>query len=809
MLVNYIKVAIRNLRKNKIFSAINIFGLAMGLTCFMLIAAFLYDELNFDKYPQEAGQIYRIGIKLNQNGGAADYPYVDVAVGAGIKDAYPEVIASTRLEPIGENYIKYGDKQFKESHIAFCDSNFLQLFSISLIEGNPRTALVAPRAVVISKAFAKKYFGDVPAMGKTILAFGGLKVTGIFDKVPDDSHFHFDAFVSMATDRFAMQGHTWSNIGFYTYILLAKSADPRKLMEKFPDLVEKYIVPETVHDMGVSLGQARKSAKDWHFYLLPLTDIHLYSNSKYEIEPNSDIQYVYIFTALAIFILLLACVNFTNLSTASSARRSREVGIRKALGSSKKQLIAQFLVESILLTFFALLLALVIAFLLLPAFNQISDKHIVMQEFLKGRSIAALFGLALFVGVLAGIYPSFFLSSFQTIAVLKGAAGNSPSRRNLLRSSLVVFQFMTSTTLIIATIVVYQQLHFMQNKKLGYDKDQVLMIQDTYALHKNQLAFKQELLKDKRVINVSVSRDAPVDRVGANVDGSEVFAKENKGGHDGGDIHAFFFHVDYDYLATLGMKMAAGRYFSQNFSTDSTAVVINESAVKDLGWKDNHAALDKTIISSGQHEYRVIGVVQDFNYTSAKQKIAPLMMMLGSNNGSILVKIHTADVAGFIANTRLKWAEYNTETPFSYYFLDDRFRFLYKAEQKTGQIFSMFAVVALIIACLGLFGLVAFTTQRRTKEIGLRKVLGASINQVLFLLAKEFLVLVSFAFLISIPVTWWAMHNWLNSFAYRINIGWEVFLVAGATAMLIAVVTVSFQALKAAMANPVTSLRTE
>ncbi|HXB91612.1 MAG TPA: ABC transporter permease, partial [Puia sp.] len=372
MLINNLRIAFRSLAKNKIFSSINIFGLSIGLTCFLLIGAFLYDELRYDHYSPNAGQLYRIGIQLNQNGGMADYPHVDVAVGAGIKNAYPGVIASTRLLPLAEQYIKYADKQFKEQHIAFCDSNFLQLFSIPLAEGDANTALLSPGTIVISKTFARRYFGDEPAMGKTLQVFGGLKVTGVVDKMPDNAHFHFDAFISMATNKYAMQGTTWSNIGFYTYLLLDKTADPRKLETRFPELVEKYIVPETQHDMGVSLAEARKTIGSWHFYLMPVTDIHLKSNTKYEIEPNGDIQYIYIFSALALFILLLACINFTNLSTASSARRSKEVGIRKVLGSEKRELMGQFLVESILLTFFAMLLALAFTWLLLPLFNQLS-----------------------------------------------------------------------------------------------------------------------------------------------------------------------------------------------------------------------------------------------------------------------------------------------------------------------------------------------------------------------------------------------------------------------------------------------------
>jgi putative ABC transport system permease protein len=809
MIKNYLILSIRNLVKNKVFSFINIFGLAIGLMAAMLIGAYIRDELSYDSFPEHANQLYRVGIQLDQNGGIADYPHVDVAVGAGIKNTFPEVLASTRILPLPESYVKSGDKQFKESHIAFCDSNFLQMFSIPLLEGDARTALNTPREVVISRSFAQRYFGNDHVIGKTLDMFGGVKVTGEFDKIPDNAHFHYDALVSMATNRGAMTGTTWSNIGFYTYLLLDKGADPKKLEAQFPQLTEKYVVPEAQHDMGASLAEARKALNNWRFYLIPIRSIHLESHTKYEMEANGDKEYVYIFGALAVFILILACVNFTNLSTAGSANRSREVGIRKVLGSLKNQLIFQFLTEAILLAFCAMLLALLICFLLLPYFNNLAGKHFSFWLFLKGPAICAILGLVLLAGILGGIYPAFFLSSFQPIVVLKGISATTSSGKSRLRSGLVVFQFMISTGLIIATLVVYRQLHFMQNKKLGFEKEQVLMIEDTYALHKAQYAFKQELLKDPRVVNVTISRDAPVNRVGTETDGSEVYAKENKANESASEIHAFFFHVDYDYLATLGMKIAAGRYFSPSFRTDSTGVVINESAVRDLGWKSDQDALDKIIVSSGLHEYRVIGVVADFNYTSAKQKIAPLMMMLGSNNGSMMVKIKTAEVAGFIADLKKQWMSFNRDTPFSYYFLDDRFASLYSAEQKTGRIFTLFSVIAIVIACMGLFGLVSFITEQRAKEVGIRKVLGASVDQLFYLLSKEFLLLVAVAFFISIPLAWWGMHFWLNNFAYRTPIPWWAFGLAGSFTICIALVTVSFQALKAALTNPVKTLRTE
>jgi putative ABC transport system permease protein len=810
MFRNYLRIAIRNLVKNKTFSAINIFGLAVGLTGCILIAAFIFDELSYDKYAEQAARVYRLELQFAQNGGMAVYPNVDVAVGAGIKNTYPEVLASSRLTGQNPVFVKYGEKLFKESHFTFCDSNFLQIFSIPLLEGDNKTALVSPNSIVITQATEQKYFGDAPAMGKSILINERpFKITGILSKVPDNSHFHFDAFISMTSNQYAVRGNTWSNIGFYTYLLLDKNADPKKLEAKFPELIRKYVAPEAVHDMGISSAEAEKLVNTWHFFLMPVQDIHLQSNTKYELETNGDIQYIYIFGSLAVFTLLLACINFTNLSTAASAKRSREVGIRKVLGSLKTQLVLQFLMESVVLACCALIIAFLLVYLLLPAFNHLSGKQLGISAFLGFKAIIAAMVFMLLVGLTAGIYPAFFLSSFETIRVLKGAASNSAAKGGGLRRGLVVFQFLISTSLIISTLVVYRQLHFMQNKKLGYEKDQVLVIPDTYGLDSNQYAFKQKLLSDPRVVGATISRDVPVGREEGSFDGSQVYASENKAHETESEIHANFFHVDYDYINTLGMKMAAGRYFSKDYGSDSSGVVINEAAVRDLGWKDNQSAISKTIISSGQHEYRVIGVVQDFNYASVKQRIVPVMMMLRHNNGGIMVKIKTAGIAGFLTDLKNYWTAFNSRTPFSYYFLDDRFASVYAAEEKTGQIFIYFAVVAVFIASLGLLGLVAFTTEQRTKEIGIRKVLGASVSQVLVLLSKEFLFLVILAFVISIPLTWWVMHNWLNNFAYRIDISWWIFANGGILAVLITLITISVQSIKAAVANPVDSLRSE
>ncbi len=802
MLTNYFKVALRNFKTSKVFSFINIIGLAIGLTCFILITVFVYDELSYDRYTADAKDIYRVNLNSTGNGSIDVYPNVDFAVGEGMKNAFPEIKDFTRLSA-ATDFVKYNDKQFKEDKLAFADGNFLQLFSIPLIDGSNKDALVQPNSAVISKAFAKKYFGDENPIGKSLtigLHDALYKVTGLYDKVPDNTHFHFDAFLSLST--WHIPHPTWSNIGVYTYLKLNKNVDAKKLEAKFPQLVAKYVVPETMHDMGVSLAEAQKTIQTFVFTLQPLTGIHLYSHTKYEIEPNGDIQYVYIFSVLAIFILLLACVNFTNLSIARSVKRAKEVGVRKVMGSAKFKLIKQFLSESVLMSFCAMLLSIVLIFVLLPYFNQLSGKQIGLHYFINYRFVLAMLALVFFTGIIAGIYPSFFLSSFNPIKVLKGSS-TTGSNKNALRSSLIVFQFFVSTALIISTIIVYQQLNYMQNKKLGYDKEQVLFLPDGRLMGDNQNAFKQQLLQNSRVVSASIARSIPGDDF---MDGTQVHPENENG--NGTEIHINIYHVDYDYVKTLGMHIAQGRYFSKDFGSDSAGVVINQAAVNGLGWNKVNP-IGRTIVRSGQRRFTIVGVVADFNYTTAKQKIAPLMMLLGNNYGGMIIKIKTNDVTGFLNSLKTTWNSFNPKGPLSYTFLDDKFAALYASELRTQQIFFSFAIIAIIIASLGLFGLSAFVIEQRRKEIGIRKVLGASVQNVWLLVSKEFLLLVAIAFFISIPVTWWAMHTWLHDFEYRIHISVWVFAIAGVSAISIALLTVSFQAIKAAVANPVKSLRTE
>jgi putative ABC transport system permease protein len=570
---------------------------------------------------------------------------------------------------------------------------------------------------------------------------------------------------------------------------------------RFPAMVEKYMGPQIQQQMGLSLQQFRTKGNELGFSLQWLTDIHLNSYTTTEMEPGGNATYVYIFAGVAIFMLIVACINFINLSTAGASKRAKEVGVRKVAGSGRLQLIKQFLSESILITFFALIIAFAMVQLALPEFNNISGEHLSFNF----KTTLAFIGLGLIVGIVAGIYPAFYLSSFKPIAVLKGKL-TTDHKSFGLRSGLVVFQFFISVVLIIGTIVVYQQMKYIQNKDLGYDKEQILTIPNSYALGKNEQAFKQQMLQDPRIVSATVSYYKPAGPT--NYNNALAYPQ----GNDNLIVDGVEYHVDEQYIPTLGMHMINGRNFSKNFATDSSAIILNETAAAALGW-NTIAAVGKTVIRQNADKgsnvpYHVIGVVKNFNFKSLHEAVSPLFMTLNPEGG-LIFKIKTTDVAGLLATMKKQWNSYNTDEPFTYSFMDDLFNKTYSSEQKIGTILNIFSILTIFVACLGLFGLVTYTAEQRTKEIGIRKVLGASVSQVTQMLSKEFLKLVFIASLIAFPLSWWAMNKWLQSFAYRISINWWVFVVAGCVTILIALITVSFQAIKAAVANPVKSLRTE
>ncbi len=806
MFRNYFKIAVRNLWRNKGFSAINIFGLALGIATCLLIMLYVQNELSYDRYNEKADHIVRVVFRGKMQGGEIKESNVMPPVAQALKKDFPEVLEATRIRSNGFHRVSYGDKMFKDDALAFVDSNFFQVFTLPLIRGDAKTVLLQPNTIVISRSVAQKYFGNNNPIGK-VLVFKddktALTITGEIDEVPVNSHFHFGLFASMASLPEARE-ESWMSSNFYTYLVLPKGYEYKKLEAKLPQEIDKYIGPQLQKGMGVTLQQFRKAGNNIGLYLQPLTDIHLHSDFTGDMEPYGDIQYVYIFSAVAIFMLLIACINFMNLSTASASKRAREVGIRKVMGSVKMQLVRQFLLESLLLTTVALVLALGIVYWALPVFNMLTGQNISLHFTSSPWVIPALVLFGLFTGILAGSYPAFFLSSFNPIAVLKGRFTGGKKSIGL-RSGLVVFQFFISISLIIGTTVVYKQLSYIQHKKLGYDKNQVVVIEQSGALGRNDEAFKQELLTDPRVINVSESGYLPA----GNSFGNNYMAYPDE--HSTQLIKALRYDVDYSYIPTLGMQIAKGRNFSKEYGGDSTGVIVNETAAKAFGW--GQSAVGHTISHTDndgtKYNYHVIGIVKDFHFKSLHELITPLVMIMSNDYSTIIAKVKTGDIKGVLASMKNKWAKFTTETPFTYSFLDDRFNATYKAEQNIGRILGIFAGLTIFVACLGLFGLATFTAEQRTKEIGIRKVLGADVTGLVSLLSKDFLKLVLIAFIVASPMAWYVMNKWLQDFAYRINISWVVFAVAGLAVVVITLITVSYQSIKAALKNPVDSLKTE
>ncbi|RDC65568.1 ABC transporter permease [Adhaeribacter pallidiroseus] len=805
MFRNYFIIALRNLRRHKAFSAINISGLALGMATCLLILLFVQHEYSYDRFNTKANRIVRVIFRGSIQGDNMEEAHVMPPVAQTLLADYPEVQEATRLRQYGSPRIVYGNKSFRENAFAFVDANFFQVFTLPFVQGDPKTALIQPNSIVISQEVARKFFGTADPMGK-VLFFkdfnASLKVTGVIAKMPANAHFHFDVFASMASFPDA-KSPSWMISEFYTYLVLPQGYSYKQLEAKLPQVVEKYMGPQLLQAMGTSLAQFRQNGNDLGLFLQPLTSIHLNSHLKGELGNNSSMQYIYIFAAVAVIMLLIAAINFMNLSTASASKRAKEVGIRKVLGSVKKELITQFLTESVLLTSMGLALAVGLVYLALPLFNSLAGINLSLNFISNAWLLPSILFFGLFVGVLAGSYPAFFLSSFRPVAVLKGrfTAGKESLS---LRSGLVVFQFFISIALMIGTTVVYRQLRYIQSKELGYNRNQVLLLPE-YALGKKATFFRQQLEQDARVVSVSSSGYLPA---GPSNNNNYMVYPDNKTAQL---VKTLRYEVDDQYIPTLGMKLVAGRNFSSTRATDSTGIILNEKAASAFGW--GKKALGHTLTYTNNEgvktTYRVIGVIKDFHFKSFHEPISPLVMTLGQNGGTLIVKTKTPDMTGLIATARKQWNALNAEEPFDYAFLDERFNQTYQAEQKIGKILGVFAGLTILVACLGLFGLATFTAEQRTKEIGIRKVLGASVPNIVALLSRDFLKLVLLANVIAWPLAGYAMHQWLQDFAYRVDLGWWVFALAGVAALVVALFTVSFQAIKAALANPVKSLQSE
>jgi len=807
MIRNYIKVALRNLWKNKGYSAINIIGLAAGLATCLLIIMYVWDELSYDKFNEKADRIYRVDSDIKFGGTDMKLAVSSDPMGATLKRDYPQVEQFTRIYASeGRKLIRKGNEYVTEPAIAYVDSTFFDVFSFPLIAGNPKTALNDPNTAVISQSGAKKYFGTEDVIGKVIETNEkvSFKITALMKDMPHNSHFKFDILLSM--DNVNYQFGNYLSHNFTTYIVLQKGTDPAIFKSRFRDILDKYLLPQAKAFMSLkSMDEFEKSGNYIEYHLMPLTKIHLYSARFPELAPNGDIQSVYIFSAVALFILLIACINFMNLSTARSSNRAKEVGIRKVLGTERKTLIGQFLTESTLVAVIALIIALSITYFILPFFNDVSNKTLQFSNLFDKKFIPFLILIPLVVGVIAGSYPAFYLSSFQPITVLKGKLAAGFKKSNL-RSTLVVIQFSTTIILIIATIVVYSQLNYIQTRKLGYNKSQVLIINNIDALNNQAKAFTTEISGYNGINHATLSSFLPVQNSSRS---DNTYSKEAVMDTKTG-LNMQTWDIDEDYLPTMGMELVKGRNFSREFLTDSNAMIINETTAALLGYED---PIGKNVYINDENKnlvpIKVIGVVKNFHFESLRQTVGPLCFRLRRSTGFAIFKINTTDVKSLVSKVESTWKKMAPGMPFSYRFLDESFDEMYRTEQRTGKLAMAFAVLAIIIACMGLFGLATYAAEQRIKEIGIRKVLGASVNNIVEMLSKDFLKLIVISSIIAIPLAWWGMHSWLQDFAYRIDMPWWVFLLAVVIALFIALGTVSFQAIRAALANPVKSLRTE
>ncbi|MFN3851154.1 MAG: ABC transporter permease [Spirosomataceae bacterium] len=807
MIRNYLKIAWRNIQRNKVYSAINIGGLAIGMATCLLITLYVLDEVSYDRYHQKADRIYRIDFDVKFGGQNKSFATVSDAMGSTLKNDYPFIETFTRFRPI-DILVKKGNQSIRESMSMFVDNSVFEVFDIPLIEGDSKTALKEPFTIVLDEQTAQKYFGKAKALGMAMtIGEKVYKVTGVMRNIPENSHLTGrNMFLSMESSADS-RANNWLNNNFFTYLVLKEGTRPEQLQSQFDKVILKYMMPQFKSVLGInSMDEFKKAGNRVALGLTPLADIHLHSNKFFELSPNSSIQYVYIFSAIALFILLIACVNFMNLSTARSVNRAKEVGVRKVMGSARAMLMNQFLSESILMSLIAFILGLGIATLILPFFNDLSAKNLNLSFIQKPLLLPILLGFTIFVGLLAGIYPALFLSSFQPISVLKGKLSNT-KKGGYLRSGLVVFQFFASVFLIISTIVIYRQLDFIQKQNIGFNREQVIVINDTNLLNKDLESFKNELLQIPDVKSATISAFLPTPSYRNNT----LFWTEGQLGAENG-ISMQFWEVGYDYTKTLNMQFVAGRDFDKAMSTDSSAIIINETTAKQTGYKN---PIGKKLYAYGSNlkdliPYTIIGVVKNFNYASLRENVASLSMGLAKRPyGMISVRVQSNDFKESIAKIEERWKARASGTPLNYQFLDEAFDSMYRTEQRIGKVFISFAVLAILIACLGLFGLATFTAEQRTKEIGVRKVLGASIWSIVQLLSKDFLKLVCLAFVIASPLAYYAMSTWLKDFAFKTNISPWIFVIAGIITFLIALLTVSYQSIKAALMNPVKSLKTE
>ncbi len=816
MLKNYLKIAFRNLWKQKGYAFINVLGLAVGLACCIVILLYVSHELSYDKHHEHSDRTYRVVSRIDFSGNYLELASAPAPMGLTLQKNYPEVEAMARIRPIGSRIVKRGDTNIKEEGLVLVDSTIFDVFTMPMLHGNPETALTRPETVVITESIARKYFGRADVVGEsmTILEEFDFEVTGVIKDIPETSHFHFNFMLSMATTEEG-NNNSWFSNNFRTYVLLEPGTDPESFEQHFETVKKQYVEPQLKSFMGITLEEFEASGNSVEYDLQPLTDIHLYSDLTGEFEANGSITYVYIFSGLAIFILLLACINFMNLATARSSKRAKEVGIRKTLGSARGQLTVQFLAESVLLSIMAFLVALFLVELTLPFFSNLAGREIT-ADYLSNAGMAALVSAVVLVtGLLAGSYPALMLSSFQPVRVLKGTFREG-SGHSLLRKGLVVFQFTISIIIIVGLLVINKQLDFIQNKELGFEKDQVIIVEDAYTLGSSYAVeeLKEEMLDYSIFQSATISSFFPVEGYGKN---DLAHWPSDKEPTQNNTVSMQRWSVDEDYIPTLNMEVVDGRNFDAERGTDEQTVILNEAAVKRFGFEDpvgrsikTFAVGDDGTIKNDEYlEYRIIGVVKDFHYESLRQNIQPLGLFFQPSHGSVAFKVAASQTSEAVMRLQNWWNDRAPDKPFNYSFMDQRFDQMYRAESRVKDLMFAFSVLAIAIACLGLFGLSAYSAERRTKEIGIRKVMGASAANIIKLMSGEFLRLVAISFITAVPVSYLLMQQWLQDFAFKTAIGLDVFLLSGTGALLVALLTVSWQSLRAALMNPVESLRSE
>ncbi|MBT1688718.1 ABC transporter permease [Dawidia soli] len=801
MFRNYFLVAIRNMNKHKFFSAINIFGMTTGITACMLIFLYISDELSYDRFHARADHMYRVNLLGKISGQDIHTSTTCPPMAAALVAEIPEVEEATRVASYGQSSIKYGDIAFIEEKMFYADSNFFQFFSYKLLSGDVKTALKEPRSIVMTEDLAHKYFGDESALGKMVVIGNDnetFKVTGVCENAPANSHLVFHVLLSASSADY-LRNSIWLNNNLYTYLILNKDASIDAVHAKFRGLAERHVGPEMERFLGKSFKQLEAEGAQFGYSTIAVPDIHLRSTMQHEIEPVGSLLYIYFFGGVGLFIIVIACINFMNLSTARSAGRAKEVGLRKTLGSLRGQLVRQFLSESLLYSAVAVVIALVACYLLLPSFNLLAGKALQIQMLYTPVFIASAMLLIVLVGFIAGSYPAFYLTSFSPLEVLKGKV-RAGMRSKGVRSSLVVFQFALSIFLIIFTVVVYQQITFMQERNMGIDKHNLLVVNNAWTLDKNQASFKNTLLEQTGIVDASFTNNSF-----PGVNNTTVFkASGSEQDHIMG-----VYYADADNQRTMKFEIKEGRFFSAESPADTLAIVLNEAAVKEFGFEK---PLEEEILYNDQRKglerLKVIGVYRDFNFESLRDKVRPLAIRFTKTSGRLLVR-YEGDAGKAIATIEKLWKTQTENEPIQYAFMDQNFDRLFRSEQRMGQVFGVFSALAIFIACLGLFALAAFTAEQRTKEIGIRKAMGASMPSLILLLSKEFTRLVLIAFVPAALAGWYIASNWLQGFQYRVEISPLIFVGSGLAAIAIAWITVGYQSIKAAGTSPVNSLRYE